>query len=89
MMEAWEQGIRRAKEDVLAKYLREMDRLPIAQRLGHILSNLDYKPRSELERTLESYLKRLDPNDPSMYQQLFPGLRYEHLQHPWLVYGPA
>ena len=89
VMEAWEQGIRRAKEDVLAQYLREMDRLPIAQRLGHILSNLDYKPRSELERTLESYLKRLDPNDPSMYQQLFPGLRYEHLQHPWLVYGPA
>ncbi len=86
--EAWEQGLRRLNEDKLARHLQDMDHLPIAQRLGYVLAALDYQPGPSLKATLDSYLARLNPDDPAACQQLFPGVRYEHLHHPWLVYGP-
>jgi AbiEi antitoxin C-terminal domain len=89
VMEAWEQGLSRLNEGKLEHNLRQMDHLPIAQRLGYILANFDYKPGPALASTLDAYLARLDPDDPSACQQLFPGVKYTHLRHPWLVYGPA
>jgi hypothetical protein len=88
-MEAWEQGLNRMKEDKIEKLLRQMDYVPIAQRLGYILATLNYKPRPELANALEEYLARLNPSDTTAYQQLFPGVKYDHLQYPWLVYGPT
>jgi len=89
VMEAWEQGLGRVNEDKLERYLQKMDYLPIAQRLGYVLGSLGYRPGASLKNALDAYLARLDPNDPSAYQQLFPGVKYDHLQYPWLVYGPA
>jgi hypothetical protein len=89
VFEAWELGLRRVNEDKLDRYLMQMNRLQVAQRLGYILESFDYQPGSALKTTLDTYLARLDPNDPSAYQQLFPGMNYNHLQHPWLIYGPA
>jgi len=89
VMEAWEQGLGRTDEAKLAKLLQQMDYLPIAQRLGYILHNLGHAPGVELERVLGEFLKRIDPVNPSMHQQLFPGLNYDRLHQPWMVYGPA
>jgi predicted transcriptional regulator of viral defense system len=89
VMEAWVQGLGRINEDKLELYLRQMGHLPTAQRLGYILDSLDHKPSRSLTNALDSFLSQLDPNDPDAYQQLFPGVKYDHLRHPWLVYGPA
>ena len=88
VFEAWDQGLKRMNEDRLADFLVRMDRRPIAQRLGYILDGLEYKPRSKLRSVLDQYLSQLDPGDSSAYQQLFPGVHYSNLGHPWLVYGP-
>jgi predicted transcriptional regulator of viral defense system len=89
VMEAWGQGLGRVNEDKIELFLREMRHLPTAQRLGYVLDNLEYKPGRTLKSTLESFLSQLNPNDPNAYQQLFPGVKYDHLRHPWLIYGPA
>ena len=88
VFEAWDQGLKRMNEERLADYLVSMDHRPVAQRLGYILDDLDYKPRSRLRSVLDHYLSQLDPADSSVYQQLFPGVKYGNLSHPWLVYGP-
>lgn len=88
VVEAWEQGIGRANEARLASHLQAMNHLPIAQRLGYILEQIDHKPGPELSGVLQGYLLQLNPDDPAAPQQLFPGVHYEHLAHPWLVYGP-
>ena len=89
VMEAWVQGLSRVSEEKLEHYLRQMDHLPTAQRLGYILDNLKYTPGKSLTSTLNSFLPQLDANDPDVYQQLFPGMKYDNLRHPWLVYGPS
>ena len=89
VMEAWSQGLSRVNEDKLEMYLRQMGHLPIAQRVGYVLNNLGYKPGKALTTTLESFLSQLNPNDPNAYQQLFPGVKYDELRYPWLIYGPA
>ena len=89
VMEAWEQGIGRANEARLANHLQAMDHLPTAQRLGYVLERIGHKPGPELSGVLEGYLSQLDPDDPAAPQQLFPGVRYEHLEYPWLIYGPG
>jgi predicted transcriptional regulator of viral defense system len=86
--EAWEQGIKKLREDRLADYLASMQHRPTAQRLGYIFADLDYKPGAKLIAVLNRYLSQLDPTDPGGYQQLFPGMRYTNLRKPWLVYGP-
>jgi predicted transcriptional regulator of viral defense system len=88
VFEAWDRGLKRMDEDRLADFLVRMDRRAIAQRLGYILDDLDYKPRSKLRSVLDQYLSQLNPADSSVYQQLFPGVEYSNLRHPWLVYGP-
>jgi predicted transcriptional regulator of viral defense system len=88
VFEAWDQGLRRMNEDRLADYLVSMDNRPIAQRLGYILHDLDYEPGSKLRSAIQRYLSQLDSADSSMHVQLFPGLEYSNLRHPWLVYGP-
>jgi hypothetical protein len=88
VFEAWGQGLKRMNEDRLADYLTSMDYRPIAQRLGYVLDDLDYKPRPKLRSVLDQYLSQLDPADSAMHQQLFPGIEYHNLRLPWLVYGP-
>ena len=41
VFEAWDQGIKKLQDDRLAEYLASMEHLPIAQRLGYMLSSLD------------------------------------------------
>lgn len=88
VFEAWDQGIERLQEDRLADYLASMEHRPTAQRLGYMLADLDYKPGDKLAAVLNRYLSQLDATDPSVYQQLFPGVKYSSLRRPWLVYGP-
>jgi hypothetical protein len=88
VFEAWGQGLKRMNEDRLADYLASMDYRPIAQRLGYMLDDLDYKPHPKLRSVLDRYLSQLNPTDSTMYQQLFPGIEYHNLRLPWLVYGP-
>jgi predicted transcriptional regulator of viral defense system len=88
VFEAWERGLERMNEDRLADYLTSMNHRPIAQRLGYMLDDLEYRPGSNLRNVLDRYLSQLDPADSSLYQQLFPGVEYGNLKHPWLVYGP-
>jgi hypothetical protein len=89
VMEAWEQGIDRAKEGKLASYLRTIDRSAIVQRVGYILERIGHEPGSELGDVLQEYLARLDPEDPASRHQLFPGMQYACLKQPWMIYGPA
>jgi predicted transcriptional regulator of viral defense system len=88
VFEAWEQGLKRVDEERLAQYLLSMDHRPVVQRLGYILEDFDYKPRAKLQSVLDQYLSQLNPADSSLCQQLFPGVEYNNLRHPWLVYGP-
>lgn len=88
VFEAWDQGLKRVHEDRIADYLGSMDHGPLVQRLGYMLDDLDYKPHSKLRGVLDQYLSRLNPADPSVYQQLFPGVEYSNPTRPWLVYGP-
>ena len=88
VFEAWDQGIKKLHEDRLAHYLASMQHRPTAQRLGYMFTSFDYKPGDELTAVLNQYRSQLDATDPSVYQQLFPGMRYDTLLRPWLVYGP-
>jgi predicted transcriptional regulator of viral defense system len=88
VLEAWERGLARVDEEQLAAYLREMQYLPTAQRLGYLLASMQYVPGLQLKAALDESLSQLDPHAPSQYQQLFPGMRFENLTHPWLVYVP-
>jgi len=88
-MEAWEQGIGRVKESKLASCLRAIARLPMIQRVGYVLDILGYKPGTELNNILQECLSQLNPDDPDAPQQLYPGVQYECLKQPWLIYGPA
>lgn len=89
VMEAWEQGIGRANQAKLVSHLQAMDHRPTAQRLGYLLERIGYKLSPELSGVIAGYLSQLDPDDPAAPQQLFPGVRYEHLEYPWLIYGPS
>ena len=89
VFEAWEQGVGRAKESKLVNYLRAMDRLPMIQRVGYLLERMGHNPGPELKGVFQEYLMKLDPEDPAAPQQLFPGMHYECLKKPWLIYGPA
>ena len=88
VFEAWNQGLPRVNEDRLADYLASMDHRATVQRLGYMLDDLDYKPRSKLQDVLDRCRSRLDPADSSVYRQLFPGMEYRNLSRSWLVYGP-
>jgi hypothetical protein len=88
VFEAWEEGLRKVNEDRIADYLPAMDHLPVVQRLGYMLGQLGYTPHDRLSTVINRYLSHLDPEDPSAYQQLFPGMHYPNLKTPWLVYGP-
>ncbi len=87
VMEAWEHGLARINEEKLAKNIQKMDYLPIAQRVGYMLDQFKHVPGAELKRTLADTLSKLDPTNPTMYQQLFPGMQFHVLIEPWLVYG--
>jgi hypothetical protein len=65
-----------------------MGRAAIAQRLGYMLEYLEHKPGEELKAVLDMCLSTLDSQDATMYQQLLPGLHYQDLKHPWLVFAP-
>ncbi len=84
VFEAWDQGIKKLPEDRLAHYLASMQHRPTAQRLGYMFTSFDYKPGDELTAVLNQYRSQLDAKDPSVYQQLFPGMRYDTLLRPWL-----
>lgn len=86
--EAWEQGLSNLNENRLTDHLIAMEHLPTMQRLGYMLDTLDFKPQNRLASVLESCVARLEHADPSAYRQLFPGVKYENLRTPWLVYGP-
>jgi predicted transcriptional regulator of viral defense system len=89
VVEAWEQARSRVNEDRLADYLCAMDYLPIVQRVGFMMENLNHRPGKVLQAVLDGFLARLRPDDPSQRQQLFAGMKHDNLQFPWLVYVPS
>jgi hypothetical protein len=90
VFEAWREGIswQRIDEERLVAYLRAMNYPATARRLGVMLELVGFVPGAELRRFLDDCKGAIERTSPHACISLLPGVTYQRLNAPWLVYTP-
>lgn len=88
VFEVWENAVDKVNDNILFKYLSEINNLSLSCRVGYMLQIMNYDIKGDLVSFLDS-AKNLIQNDKSKEAvSLLQGIDYQQLNEEWLIKVP-